>query len=440
MSSFEIGLYALPVMLMLILARVPIMLSMLVVGIFGQYLILGNWNPFFAQMKTVTYSTFSNYSLSVIPMFLLMGQFASRGGMSKALFRVAKTFVGHRRGGLAQAAIVACGGFGAICGSSLATAATMGQVALPELRKHGYSNKLSTAVLAAGGTLGVLIPPSVVLVIYAILTEQNIAKLFIAAFIPGFLAIFGYMVTIWILARLWEKDEVPIKRASVAERFVALRDIWPVIGIFMLVIGGIYLGWFTPTEGAAVGASATGLYAFINGELDKDGFINAILETATSTAMIFAILLGAAVFNSFLAFSRVPFEAASFIQDMNANPWIVLSVILILYLILGCFMDSLSMIILTIPVFFPVFQTLDFGMTPENAALWFGVLVLIVVEVGLITPPVGMNLFVINKLAKDVPLSESFKGVLPFVLSDLVRVVILTAFPAITLFAVHMLF
>ena len=440
MSSFEIGLYALPVMLMLILARVPIMLSMLVVGIFGQYLILGNWNPFFAQMKTVTYSTFSNYSLSVIPMFLLMGQFASRGGMSKALFRVAKTFVGHRRGGLAQAAIVACGGFGAICGSSLATAATMGQVALPELRKHGYSNKLSTAVLAAGGTLGVLIPPSVVLVIYAILTEQNIAKLFIAAFIPGFLAIFGYMVTIWILARLWEKDEVPIKRASVAERLVALRDIWPVIGIFMLVIGGIYLGWFTPTEGAAVGASATGLYAFINGELDKDGFINSILETATSTAMIFAILLGAAVFNSFLAFSRVPFEAASFIQDMNANPWIVLSVILILYLILGCFMDSLSMIILTIPVFFPVFQTLDFGMTPENAALWFGVLVLIVVEVGLITPPVGMNLFVINKLARDVPLSESFKGVLPFVLSDLVRVVILTAFPAITLFAVHMLF
>ena len=440
MSSFEIGLYALPVMLMLILARVPIMLSMLVVGIFGQYLILGNWNPFFAQMKTVTYSTFSNYSLSVIPMFLLMGQFASRGGMSKALFRVAKTFVGHRRGGLAQAAIVACGGFGAICGSSLATAATMGQVALPELRKHGYSNKLSTAVLAAGGTLGVLIPPSVVLVIYAILTEQNIAKLFIAAFIPGFLAIFGYMVTIWILARLWEKDEVPIKCASVAERLIALRDIWPVIGIFMLVIGGIYLGWFTPTEGAAVGASATGLYAFINGELDKDGFINAILETATSTAMIFAILLGAAVFNSFLAFSRVPFEAASFIQDMNANPWIVLSVILILYLILGCFMDSLSMIILTIPVFFPVFQTLDFGMTPENAALWFGVLVLIVVEVGLITPPVGMNLFVINKLAKDVPLSESFKGVLPFVLSDLVRVVILTAFPAITLFAVHMLF
>ena len=440
MSSFEIGLYALPVMLVLILARIPIMLSMLAVGIIGQYLILGNWAPFFAQMKTVTYSTFSNYSLSVIPMFLLMGQFASRGGMSKALFHVAKTFVGHRRGGLAQAAIVACGGFGAICGSSLATAATMGQVALPELKKHGYSDKLSTAVLAAGGTLGVLIPPSVVLVIYAILTEQNIAKLFIAAFIPGFLAILGYMITIAVLAPLWEKDEVPAARAPFKERLSALYSIWPVIAIFLTVIGGIYLGWFTPTEGAAVGAGATGLYAFWTGGLNRDSFQDAILETALSTAMIFAILLGAAVFNSFLAFSRVPFEAASFIQELNANPWFILAVILILYLVLGCFMDSLSMIILTIPVFFPVFQTLDFGMSPEDAALWFGVLVLIVVEVGLITPPVGMNLFVINKLAKDVPLSESFRGVLPFVTSDLIRVVVLTAFPAITLFAVHLLF
>lgn len=440
MSSFEIGLYALPIMLVLILARIPIMLAMLAVGIIGQYLILGNWAPFFAQMKTVSYSTFSNYSLSVIPMFLLMGQFASRGGMSKALFHVAKTFVGHRRGGLAQAAIVACGGFGAICGSSLATAATMGQVALPELKKHGYSDKLSTAVLAAGGTLGVLIPPSVVLVIYAILTEQNIAKLFIAAFIPGFLAILGYMITIAVLAPIWEKNEVPAPRAPLRQRLSALYSIWPVIGIFLLVIGGIYLGWFTPTEGAAVGAGATGVYAFWTGGLNRDSFQEAILETALSTAMIFAILLGAAVFNSFLAFSRVPFEAANFINELNANPWFILAVILLLYLILGCFMDSLSMIILTIPVFFPVFQTLDFGMSPEDAALWFGVLVLIVVEVGLITPPVGMNLFVINKLAKDVPLAESFRGVLPFVASDLIRVVILTAFPAITLFAVHLLF
>ena len=316
----------------------------------------------------------------------------------------------------------------------------MGQVALPELRKHGYSDKLATAVLAAGGTLGVLIPPSVVLVIYAILTEQNIAKLFIAAFIPGFLAIIGYMITISFMVKYGKETETVFPKTTWSERLSAIISIWPVIAIFLLVIGGIYRGWFTPTEGAAVGATATGLYAYFNGGLNWQSFQDAILETASATAMIFAILLGAAIFNSFLAFSRVPFEAAAFVSELAVNPFLILTVILVIYLILGCFMDSLSMIILTIPVFFPVFQTLDFGMGAEEAALWFGVLVLIVVEVGLITPPVGMNLFVINKLAKDVPLSESFRGVLPFVASDLVRVVILTLFPSITLFAVYALF
>ena len=440
MTSLELGLWALPVMLAMILLRVPIMLSMLSVGIIGQFLILGSWMPVLAQMKNISYSTFSSYSLSVIPMFLLMGQFASRGGMSRALFRAANTFIGHRRGGLALASIAACGGFGAICGSSLATAATMGQVALPELRKYGYSDRLSTAVLAAGGTLGVLIPPSVVLVIYAILTEQNIAKLFIAAFIPGFLAVLGYMITVWLLVRFGGETEQRQARANRRDRLKALGEIWSVLAIFLLVIGGIYMGWFTPTEGAAVGAGATGLVAWLNGGLDRRGFEDAVLETAVSTAMIFAILLGAALFNGFLAFSRVPAEAADFVAALNANPYLILAVILVAYLILGCFMDSLSMIILTIPVFFPVFQTLDFGMSPEEAALWFGILVLIVVEVGLITPPVGMNLFVINKLAKDVPLSESFKGVLPFVASDLIRVVILASFPSITLVAVRWLF
>lgn len=440
MTSLELGLWALPVMLALILLRVPIMLSMLSVGIIGQFLILGSWMPVLAQMKNISYSTFSSYSLSVIPMFLLMGQFASRGGMSRALFKAANTFIGHKRGGLALASIAACGGFGAICGSSLATAATMGQVALPELRKYGYSDRLSTAVLAAGGTLGVLIPPSVVLVIYAILTEQNIAKLFIAAFIPGFLAVLGYMITVWVMVRFGGETEIRQERATQTQRLKALSEIWSVLAIFLLVIGGIYMGWFTPTEGAAVGAGATGLVAWLNGGLNWRGFEDAVLETAVSTAMIFAILLGAALFNGFLAFSRVPAEAADFVASLNANPYLILTIILVAYLILGCFMDSLSMIILTIPVFFPVFQTLDFGMSPEEAALWFGILVLIVVEVGLITPPVGMNLFVINKLAKDVPLTESFKGVLPFVATDLIRVVILAAFPAITLIAVRWLF
>ena len=440
MTTLEIGLWSMPVMLALILVRIPIMLAMFAVGVVGQFLILGSWTPMLAQMKNITYSTFSNYSLSVVPMFLLMGQFASRGGMSKSLFQAANHFIGHRRGGLALASIAACGGFGAICGSSLATAATMGQVALPELRKYGYSDRLSTAVLAAGGTLGVLIPPSVVLVIYAILTEQNIAKLFIAAFIPGFLAVLGYMLTVWLMVRFGGETEQRQHRASRAEKWRALQDIWPVLGIFLLVIGGIYMGWFTPTEGAAVGAGATGLVAWLNGGLTWRGIEEAILETAISTAMIFAILLGAALFNSFLAYSRVPFEAAQFVAELGVEPYLVLAIILLAYLVLGCFMDSLSMIILTIPVFFPVFQTLDFGLSPEDAALWFGILVLIVVEVGLITPPVGMNLFVINKLAKDVPLSESFKGVIPFVASDLIRVLILASFPAITLFAVHWLF
>ncbi len=440
MTSLELGLYSLPVMLGLILLRVPVMLSMFVVGCIGLYGVQGSLAPLFAQMKTVSYSTFSNYSLSVIPMFLLMGQFASRGGLSKALFNAANTFLRHRRGGLAMASIVACGGFGAICGSSLATAATMGQVTLPQLKEHGYSGRLSTAVLAAGGTLGILIPPSVVLIIYAILTEQNIAKLFVAALIPGFLAVIGYMVTVSAIVRVTNEPEKMNQRASWRERTQAIRDIWPVVAIFMLVIGGIYQGWFTPTEGAAVGAGATGLVAYARGGLDRTGFEDVILETIATTVMIFMILFGAAVYNSFLALSRLPFDAAVFVNGLELSPWLVLTLILICYLILGCFMDSLSMIILTIPVFFPVFQTLDFGMSSEHAALWFGILVLIVVEVGLITPPIGLNLFIINRLAKDVPLSESYKGVVPFVMSDLVRVVILVAFPALALFLVDWLY
>lgn len=439
MNSLELGLYSLPVLLILIMLRVPIMLSMFLVGCTGLYIIQGNVAPLFAQMKTISYSTFSNYSLSVVPLFLLMGQFASRVGLSKALFTAANTFVGHRRGGLALACVAACGGFGAICGSSLATAATMGQVALPELKKYNYSDRLSTAVLAAGGTLGVLIPPSVVLVIYAILTEQNIAKLFIAAFIPGFLAVLGYMATVSIVVRITGEQEKTQQRSSWPQKFQAMKDIWPVLAIFILVIGGIYRGWFTPTEGAAIGAGATGLVAYFSGGLDRKSFEDALLETTISTAMIFMILFGAAIFNSFLAFSRLPFEAAGFVAEVSVSPWIILWVILVIYLVLGCFMDSLSMIILTIPVFFPVFQTLDFGLDPESAALWFGILVLIVVEVGLITPPVGLNLYIINKQAKNVPLTESFIGVLPFVASDLIRVVLLVTFPPITLFLVSWL-
>ena len=440
MSSLEYGLWSIPVLLLLIFLRLPIGLVMLMVGIAGTTLVTGSTVPILAQLKSLVYSTFSNYSLSIVPLFLLMGQFATRGGMSRALFRAAETMVGHRRGGVAMAAVAACGGFGAICGSSLATAATMGQVALPEMRRCGYSGALSTACLAAGGTLGILIPPSVVLVIYAILTEQNIAKLFVAAFIPGILAALGYMLTVSLYVRLRPDSAGSRDKASRAERIAALIAVWPVMVIFVAVIGGIYSGVFTPTEGAAVGAAGTGIVALINGGLDRKGLVESFLSTASATGMIFFIVLGATVYNGFLAFSQLPQQSAAYVAGLGLSPWTVLVVILICYLIFGCIMDSLSMILLTIPIFFPIVAALDFGLPPEEFALWFGIIVLIVVEVGLITPPVGMNLFVINSMAPNVPLSQTFRGVVPFIASDIVRVAILVLFPGLTLALVRLLY
>ena len=440
MSNLELGLYSFPVLLLLIFLRIPIGLAMFGVGLGGLYLVMGSTVPILAKLKGETYSTFSSYSLSIIPLFLLMGQFAGLGGMSQALFKAANSWLGHRRGGVAMSAIGACAGFGAICGSSLATAATMAQVALPELRRYGYSGALATGTLAAGGTLGILIPPSVVLVIYAILAEQNIAKLFLAAFVPGVLAAIGYMIAISIYVRIYPDSAGSSPRQPYGERFRALVDVWPVLLVFFAVVGGIYFGWFTPTEAAAIGAAGTGLIALLNGGLTRRTFLDSILMTASATGMIFFIVLGAATYNSFLAISQLPNEAAAFITGQGFNPWTVMIWILIFYLILGCFMDSLSMILLTIPIFFPIVTALDFGLPPEEFAIWFGILVLIVVEVGLITPPVGMNLFVINSMAKDTPILQTYRGVTPFVISDLVRTVILLAFPAITLFLVRWLY
>ena len=434
MSNLEIGLISFPALLILIFIRVPIGLAMFLVGLVGLYFVTGSLNLPLGRMKSETFSTFSSYSLSIVPIFLLMGHFATLGGMSTALFKAAESFLGHRRGGVAMAAIGACAGFGAICGSSLATAATMSRVALPELRKYGYSGGFATATLAAGGTLGILIPPSVVLVIYAILTEQNIAKLFLAAFIPGILAALGYMLAISIYVRL-HPDAAGTKPAiSYLERFKALFDVWPVLMVFSLVVGGIYNGWFTPTEGAAVGAAGTGLIAFLNRGLNWDTIVESFLVTAKSTAMIFFIILGAGFYNGFLALTQVPQEISNFVVSQGLSPWMVLTLVLLFYLILGCLMDSLSMILLTVPIFFPVIVGLDFGMSQEQIAIWFGILVLIVVEVGLITPPVGMNLFVINAMDRMTPMVETYKVVMYFVASDIIRVVLLVTFPTITLF------
>ncbi len=439
MSSFDIGLLSFVVVLALIFLRLPIGLVMFLAGVAGNWLLTGSPNMMLAQMKHLTYSTFANYSLSIVPLFLLMGQFATLGGMSTSLFKAAEAWLGHRKGGVAMAAVGACAGFGSICGSSLATAATMGQVALPELRRYGYSGALATGTLAAGGTLGILIPPSVILVIYALLTEQNIAKLFVAAFIPGILAAIGYMIAIAIYVRIYPESGGVRERVPYGERFRALRDVWPVLLIFIAVVGGIYSGIFTPTEAAAVGAFGTGLVALVNGGLTRKTFVDSVLQTATATAMIFLIVYGAQVYNAFLALSQLPQTAAAIVAEQGFNPWIVLTAVLVLYLVFGCVMDSLSMILLTVPIFFPIMSGLDFGLTPEEFALWFGILVLIVVEVGLITPPVGMNLFVINSMAKDTPLLQTYRGVFPFVLTDLIRTTILAAFPVITLFAVRLL-
>ena len=436
MSNLEIGIVSFPALLLLIFLRVPIGLAMFIVGYVGYWIVTGDTRMPMARLKSAAYSTFASESLAVVPMFLLMGYFATIGGMSKALFKAAESFVGHRKGGVGIAAIASCAGFGAICGSSLATAATMGRVALPEMKRFGYHGGISTAALAAGGTLGILIPPSVVLVIYAILAEQNIAKLFLAAFAPGILAAIGYMIALSVYVHLYPDRAGVGERVPWPERIRLLLNIWPVLLVFLAVVGGIYGGIFTPTEGAAVGALGTGLIALANGGLNFRSMLDSFTSTGRSTAMIFFIVFGAAFYNSFLALTQVPQTLSEWVSNLGWSPVAILVLILVIYLLLGCVMDSLSMILLTIPIFFPMMMALDFGMPSEHVAIWFGILVLIVVETGLITPPVGMNLFIINAMDRSTPMVETYKAVMFFVFSDLVRVAILVAFPAITLFLI----
>ena len=440
MTDLALALWSFPVMLVMIFLRVPVAAAMAITGFGGVWIVLGSPNAPLAQLKTLSYATFSSYSLSIVPLFLLMGQFATKSGLSRALFLSASDWLGHRPGGIGMAAIGACAGFGAICGSSLATASTMGQVALPELKRYGYSDAVATGMLAAGGTLGILIPPSVILVIYAILTEQNIIKMFTAAMVPGVLATLGYMIAVVLQTRFGRDESKTAPRQPYGQRFRTLLRTWPVFAVFAVVIGGIYLGFFTPTEAAAVGAVLTGLYAVGPGKCGWRDMLDCLLSAGKTTGMIFLIVLGAAMFNSFLAFTRTPDLLSDYITSLGLPPLLILVAILVVYLVFGCVMDSLSMILLTIPVFFPIVEALDFGMTTEETAIWFGILVLIVVETGLITPPVGLNLFVINGLAKGVPISATYRGVMPFVMSDMIRVVILIAFPFLSLGLVRLMF
>jgi C4-dicarboxylate transporter, DctM subunit len=432
MSSEAVGLLGIAILLGLIFCRIPIAIAMIVVGAAG-FAYLGSVPALLSQLKTIAFWRFSTYDLSVVPLFMLMGQFATRAGLSQDLFRAANAWVGHVRGGMAIGAIGACAGFGAICGSSLATASTMGQVALPELRRHGYQPALATGTLAAGGTLGILIPPSVILVIYAIIVETSIVTMFQAAMIPGLMAALLFALTVRAYVAFKPVAGPVGERASPVERWRATYAIWPVVVIFALVIGGIYTGWFTPTEAAAIGAFGVGLTALLKGRLDRATLVDCLLETAKMTGMIFLILLGAELLNGFFALSRLPASAALWIEQQALPPIVVMLVLLGIFLVFGCFMDSLSMIILAIPFFWPMLEGIDFGMSAEDLKVWFGIIALITVELGLITPPVGLNVFIIHGLAEDVPMGETFRGVLPFLFVELIRVLLLIAFPAIVL-------
>ena len=439
MSGIATGGIIFACLMVLLALRVPIGIAMFTMGAAGYYYLTGGEAlPILNYLKNLAYARLSNYDIVVIPLFLLMGQFATHGGLSSALFKFVEAFMGHMKGGVAMASIGACAGFGAICGSSLATAATMGQVALPELKRFGYSGSLATGALAAGGTLGIMIPPSVPLVIYAILTQESIGKLFMAAVLPGIIAMLGYMLVIKIIVTLNPAAGPAGPRSSWAKRLKALLQVAPVLLVFVVVIVGIYGGWANPTEAAAIGAAACGVLAVVSGGMRTRGLIDSALGTAQATAMIFLVLLGADMLNTALALSQMPVELAAWVQASHLSPMVVMVAILLIYIFLGCVMDSLAMILLTIPIFYPVVMGLDFyGMTDSDKSIWFGILALMVVEIGLVHPPVGMNVFIINRLARDVPLVETFKGVMPFLASDFIRIGFLLFFPSIALVLVH---
>ena len=440
MSPIQLALAIFGIMLVLMAVRVPIAICMFVAGSVG-YIAQAGWGPLLSFLNTQAYARFASYDLSVIPLFILMGHFATQGGISKALFEFAASVMGRFKGGLAMGAVLACAAFGAICGSSVATAATITNVAYDEMRKHGYSGRLTTGTLAAGGTLGILIPPSVPLVIYAILTEQNIAKLFAAAMVPGIIAMLGYMIAIAIYVRLVPGHAPEHDKVVRTNIMNSLKGIGPIAVIFIIVFGGIYGGFFTPTEGAAVGAFSTFIAALLKREMNWDKFKKCFYATAESSAMIFLIFLGADLMNSSLALTQVPSQLAQLVGSWGLSPVMVVAAIMLFYVVLGAVMDELSMILLTVPIFFPMIMGLDFGMSKEYTAIWFGIMVLMTVGFGMLAPPVGLNVYVVNGMTKGkgdaVPIAESYRGVMPFLISDTLRTLLLLFFPSISLYVLR---
>lgn len=426
MSDGFLGLAGFVAALGLIALGMPVAIAMGIIGVLG-YWWLNGWAGTAYILGSSPFESIFPYSFSVIPLFVMMGVFASHAGLSRSLFNAINSFVGHRRGGLAVTTVGACAFFGAICGSSLATVATIGRVALPEMKRAGYDDSLATATVAAGGTLGVLIPPSVLLVIYGLLTQSSIGQLFIAALIPGILGAVLYALAIVVRVRQRPDLAPSSPRTGWADRIRYLGQIWPVVVLFVTVIGGIYVGLFTPTEAAAVGAAGAFLLALSSGKLSARALRESVAETAALTGMIFFILIGAALFNFFLENTGLPQFLISQIEASGLSPLAVMVLILVFYLILGCFMDSMSMILLTVPLLAPVALQLDYSL------IWFGIVVVTVAEIGLITPPIGMNLFVVQAATRGVSSGTVVRGILPFIVADVLRLVLLLAFPVLVL-------
>src|SRR6059058_1250705 len=410
----------------LLFARMPIGFAMGLSAFVGTLLLI-DLQAALALLGQTAYETAVTYNLSVIPMFVLMGYIAGNARLSEALYRACNAWLGHRRGGLALATIGACGAFAAICGSSIATAATMAQIALPEMRRYNYDDKLATGAVAAGGTIGILIPPSIIMVIYGLLTETSISQLFLAGFLPGLLTVAGFMATIAVMTRINPRLGPPAARATRRERLLVLRDVWGPAALFLLVIGGLYFGVFSPTEAAGIGAVGALALSVLNRSFGRAMLSASLLDTVKTTAQIFTILIGAILFNNFLILASMPTLVSSWITALPLGKTAILLVIIGMYFILGCLLDSLAMILLTIPIVFPIVQAL--GYDP----VWFGIIIVMVVELGLITPPIGMNVFVIKGIARDVPLYTIFRGVTPFIIAQIILILILIAFPQIAL-------
>jgi C4-dicarboxylate transporter DctM subunit len=415
-------------MLALCALRIPISFAMAIAGFVGYaYMRDWNWTVAFAMTQTKLYETGRNYTLSVVPLFILMGNFVTRAGMSQELFRAAYAFIGHLRGGLAMATIWASAAFGGICGSSIATAATFAKVAYPSMKRFHYSDRLAAGVIAGGGTLGIMIPPSTIMVIYGVFTETNIGKLFAAGILPGLL---GATLLCGAVRYMTWRDPAsgpPGERSGWRERLAALRDVWAVAALFVFVMGGIYAGMFTATEGAGMGASGAMLFALARRALTWRTLYAALLESARTTAMLFMILIGALMFSEFVNITTMPGDLKDWVTRFEVSPMLVMAAICAIYVVLGTAMEELSMILLTIPVFFPVVVHLGFD------PIWFGVVIVCVVEIGLISPPVGMNMFVLRTLLPHVSTATVFSGVMPFMVADVIRLAILVAVPWLTL-------